>query len=304
MLRHLWIAGSKRPAKTLHHHLSVGRTIVVTERIGLHLLWLNDGRIFIKPLPRFLLNPEFWTTYLTCRPHCDCTVKDGANFQANQPHDNSPISSGEDIVPLSECQQKKLWKIANGFLYSYACLISYESDFAIAKDNNLLPGVPDDTMPRWVTWKKLAREILAHVDKDMIHPRFHRGELRLSRINTIHRFTQFPLFVPYFRSWRHYGDLVQDNLTWLASGTVFIALVLTAMQVGLATDQLKSNSSFMVASYGFTVFAILGPIFFFSLAILATLYNLLRDLRKRLGWKSKRPKADNPVSIPPQEQNA
>ena len=34
--------------------------------------------------------------------------------------------------------------------------------------------------------------------------------------------------------------------------------VLTTMQAGLATDQLKANASYMTAAYGFSVFAILG----------------------------------------------
>lgn len=40
--------------------------------------------------------------------------------------------------------------------------------------------------------------------------------------------------------------------------TIYIALVLTAMQVGLATNQLKADALYMTAAYGFSVFAILG----------------------------------------------
>lgn len=46
----------------------------------------------------------------------------------------------------------------------------------------------------------------------------------------------------------------------MTAATIYIALVLTAMQVGLATSYLGSNVSFQNASWGFTIFAILGPL--------------------------------------------
>lgn len=44
----------------------------------------------------------------------------------------------------------------------------------------------------------------------------------------------------------------------MSIATIFIALVLSAMQAGLTTDQLKEDPSFQRASYCFAVFAILG----------------------------------------------
>lgn len=131
------------------------------------------------------------------------------------------------------------------------------------------------------------KEVLKSVKKKEIDARFYRGELRLSRLDTVHRLTQSPPLTPYFRSTRQYKDLFLENVTWLATVTVFIALVLTAMQVGLATDQLKDNSSFMAASYGFTVFAILRPLGVFGLVLLFALYSLLKDLPYLLRLKSK-----------------
>ena len=64
----------------------------------------------------------------------------------------------------------------------------------------------------------------------------------------------------------------------MATATVFIALVLTALQVGLATERLQENASFQQASYGFTIFAILGPICAFGLVVLGALFNLVKDL--------------------------
>jgi hypothetical protein len=93
---------------------------------------------------------------------------------------------------------------------------------------------------------------------DKIDPRFIYGELRLSRLNKIYFLSQRPLLRGYMSHWHQYGTFFQDNFSWLASATVYIAIVLTAMQVGLATKSLADNDAFQ--SYGFTVFSILGPL--------------------------------------------
>ncbi|GKT49793.1 uncharacterized protein ColSpa_09974 [Colletotrichum spaethianum] len=61
-----------------------------------------------------------------------------------------------------------------------------------------------------------------------IDPRFYYGELRLSRLNKIYFFWKTPLR-GYKSRWNQYGSFFQDNFTWLASLTVYIAVVLTAM---------------------------------------------------------------------------
>lgn len=81
-----------------------------------------------------------------------------------------------------------------GFLYSWACLIPYRSDFQIALDMNLLPSEL-----RWQDWKKLATEVLSNNIHEAVHPRFLRAELRLARLDTLHRLTQVPRFEPYLR---------------------------------------------------------------------------------------------------------
>ena len=61
--------------------------------------------------------------------------------------------------------------------------------------------------------------------------------------------------------WPNYSSFLRDQLGWLAMTTIYIALVLTAMQVGLATNQLKADALYMTAAYGFSVFAILGVLY-------------------------------------------
>jgi len=141
-----------------------------------------------------------------------------------------------------------------------------------------LPWGTADATIEWAKWKQLAREVLEKHDPNKVHPQFVRSGLSLSRLNTINRFTRLPHFDPYLRGWRSYGNLFQDNLSWMATASVFVALVLTAMQVGLATERLQGNSGFQRESYGFTVFAILGPLRAFGLLAVAALFNLVKDL--------------------------
>ncbi|KAJ3569985.1 hypothetical protein NPX13_g5887 [Xylaria arbuscula] len=96
----LWICGRPMPPRPLHYQISSSRDIVITENPELHLLW-SSKRMFLKPLPSWLLDPEFWTFYI---------LKD---------------------ADLAQC--------ARGFLFSYTALIAYESDFRIAQDKGLVP---------------------------------------------------------------------------------------------------------------------------------------------------------------------
>ncbi|KAF7125237.1 hypothetical protein CNMCM5793_001415 [Aspergillus hiratsukae] len=153
--------------------------------------------------------------------------------------------SGKNAAP-------KRRRIALGFLFTYAALLSFESDFVIAKERGLLPSNLDISR-----WRTFVEEIITpSVYKD-IHRRFHYGELRLGRLNSIFLFTG-PGY--YMDRWPNYSSFLRDQLGWLATATIYIAVVLTAMQVGLATDQLKANAPYMAAAYGFSVFAILGPL--------------------------------------------
>ncbi|KAL5358355.1 hypothetical protein BJX96DRAFT_146391 [Aspergillus floccosus] len=301
VLKHLWYAGAVRSAKPLHEQLMIGREIVITERMDLHLLWTNDRKLFVKPLPCFLLERGFWRTHLCCQPGCECIPPARETKNSNKSVDsvrrwgleqnavdkNNDSSTKKVLAPV-ECSKRKLWKSAMGFLYSYICLVSYESDFNIASEKGLLPRRLIESPSGWECWKKLASEVLSRHDRKLIHPRFLRAELRLARLDTLHRWTQMPPFEPYLRHYWNYGGLFHENITFLATATVFIALVLTAMQVGLATEQLRQSKNFMAASYGFTVFAILGPLCAFGLVIIQALWHFLKDLPKLLQISGKR----------------
>ncbi|KAK0745648.1 hypothetical protein B0T18DRAFT_480283 [Schizothecium vesticola] len=260
LLKHLRFAGAARPARPLHSHVAMGGEVVASDRMDIHLLWTNEGKLFVKPVPRFLLSLDFCRSNLQCPDGCTC---------------RDPLADACRGIPR---------RVAFGFLYTYACLISSESDFHIANEISCC--------------LTLARELLQVHEHDpgVIHPRFLRAELRLSRLNTISRLTSLPHFNPYVRGHYTYGNLFRDNLAWIATATVFVVVVLTAMQVGLATERLQGDATFQQASYGFTIFAILGPMGAFALVTLYALFHLVKGLPSLLRSLGKRTAADRAVS--------
>lgn len=129
--------------------------IVITENPELHLVWIYD-RIFIKPIPKYLLSHAFWKVYLS---------------------DNGSWSR---VGTWEKSEQKiKLAKAAKGFLRSWAHLIKHKSDFEIATDKPRL--IPKDI--KYAKFIKFIQNFENIEDKD-VSPRYQYGELRLTRLNT------------------------------------------------------------------------------------------------------------------------
>ncbi|KAJ5162600.1 uncharacterized protein N7500_004430 [Penicillium coprophilum] len=236
--QYLWLAGQPMPPKPLNYQLAISREIVVDERIDMHMVWEHPQRIHLKPLPRYLFDPQFWESHLVCKGRC-C--------------DSTP---GNLVIQEQACS-RDLNKCALGLLSSYMALVQFESDFLIAQNYHLLP----DTIT-WEMWLKLNQQLLRNdaTSPANINSRYLFGELRLSRLNKIYAIRYASVLSGYQFTYQTYGELFYDYLTPLTAATVYVALVLTAMQVGLATDRLAFNPPFQDASYGFTVFAILGPL--------------------------------------------
>ncbi|KAK4649023.1 uncharacterized protein QC761_115310 [Podospora bellae-mahoneyi] len=260
----LWLAGRPVPPRPLHYQLALGREITVIERMEAHLVW-GSGRIYLKPLPRYLLNPHFWTSYLSCS---QCLPR-------------QPLEAGPP-----PCPHPRLKSCALGFLLSYIALIAYENDFLIAKDKRLIPSEIT-----WPQWRQLVREVLAgDGDGDganrlyaYVNPRFIYGELRLNRLNLIFFALQGPLSTGFVATWNSYGAFYRDNSAWIITVIAYIILVLSAAQVGLSTTRLAESDAFQDASYGFTIFSLVVPLF--ALAMLVGLsavlwaYNVVRTRR-------------------------
>jgi len=98
---HLWWAGRPDNIRPLHAQKVMKRDIVITENIDLHLIWF-DTTIYIKPLPAFIIDWDFFKTNI--------------------------------------CPDEDLYKLANGFLKTYTKLIQHPSDLKIALDMGLVPN--------------------------------------------------------------------------------------------------------------------------------------------------------------------
>jgi hypothetical protein len=225
----LWACGRPMPPRPLHHQRLLGREIHVTEDPELHLVWWRN-RIFVKPLPAFLLDPDFWREHLV----------DSAGWRGRR-----------------DAGQVSLEASARGMLFSYTALVAYESDFRIAREAGLISSAVT-----WTGWKALAAEFLGSHSYDRVSPRYWYGELRLSRLNRIYRLRKGYLLRGYSRVVSHafYGSFVEDNLAILGGILAYVIIVLTAMQVGTGVDELAQDDVFQRASYGFTIFAMIAPL--------------------------------------------
>ncbi|EPS39634.1 hypothetical protein H072_6584 [Dactylellina haptotyla CBS 200.50] len=243
---HLWIVGRPMPPRPLHHQLVLSRSIVITENMELHLVW-SDKRIFVKPIPSYLLSTEFWTNHLLY---------------------------SEGMEPSQRHVREELAKNVRGFLFTYTALIAYESDFRIARELGLLP-----LEVTWDGWKEFSRQFLGDFHYTLVNPRYWYGELRLSRLNSIYRWRKGLLWRGYSKISSHisYEDLMRDNFHLLAAILGYVVIVLTAMQVGLATERLQSDVPFQDVSYGISILAIIAPLIIgvaiFGLILFIILYN-------------------------------
>ncbi|KAF1348322.1 hypothetical protein EJ07DRAFT_160130 [Lizonia empirigonia] len=235
MKNHLWLAGQHRSCRPLHMQKVLGREIVVVEICHLHLTW-RDATIFIKPCPDFLLDYSTWKTYLST--------------------------------------EKELYRNALGFLITYTSLVRRKSDLKVAHELGLLPATLG-----WARWNQLSRLIVGTPFEQFVkenngnsgaeskvYDRWCYGELRLGRLNWIHRLCfcserergQFQR--GFFNQYQDYRSFLNRNITWLTVSTIYVALVLNSMQVGLGTDRLNNNGRFTDAAVGFTLFSIIAPL--------------------------------------------
>ncbi|KAK5042355.1 hypothetical protein LTR84_012817 [Exophiala bonariae] len=252
IFKHLWWAGLPRFARPLHQQVAIGRKIVVTEHVDCHLVW-SRGFILVKPLPSFLLDHGIWSEHL--------------------------------------CKHQLLYEQARGFLLTYLCLICHESDLKVAHDTGLLP----DTIhwPWWTQWTAAVASHLPHDQLEHVHPRYMYAELRLDRLSQIYGLCSKTRSVAalvrgYHHGYADYTTFMQRNTTWFLLAVVYMTIVLTAMQVGLGTEQLHDNESFHRASYGFTVFTILAPLLVFGTMMLIVLVLFIHNMWYTLGKQKTR----------------
>ena len=287
----LWLVGRPRPPRPLYYQRAVGRNIVLHEQADVHCVW-DERRIFLKPVPRWLLERQVWRDFLSCEEGC-LSAKPTQYSKMNGSSFNQPKATKE-----GECERCELRGLATGFLLSYTSLIAYEHDFYVAKEHKLLP----EEMT-WSQWRQFVKSLLPsrrctdpptgspYPPTHSINPRYHYGELRLGRLNLIYRFTLRSPLQGYLYGYNAYSQFWSTNMKRLAGVFAYIVVVLTAMQVGLDTQKLQDNKSFQRTAYGFTAFSILAPLVFlgavgivFLGAFVANLLSTIVYWRRRMGW--------------------
>lgn len=171
----LWMVAAAatrdRPINTLTHQQVRGRDVTVSQNPELHCVW-HDKRIFLKPIPAYLLSYEFWDAVFTEEW---CATEEG----------------------------RKVVSSTLGFMRSYSYLVQHPSDFAIATSKGLIPenvgvGPADareekdgekekDKEPAKITFEDFIAFIdwfsNTKVGDDQVSLRYHYGDLRLSRLN-------------------------------------------------------------------------------------------------------------------------
>ncbi|KAH8587956.1 hypothetical protein B0O99DRAFT_731512 [Bisporella sp. PMI_857] len=194
--QHLWLAGLPNAARSLHRQGLIGRSILISKDPNEHLVSF-EAQIYIKPLPGFLLDHDYWKDNL--------------------------------------CSDQELRESACGLLLSYAWLVRHKSDLDIAKESGLVSK--NIECPTSI-------ETLSYVNK-----RYKYRELRLSRLSAIYRLIppaySMKSFIRGYRAgstW--YNAFFERHFKWMLAVFVVLSVLLSVLQVGLATHILRDSGAF------------------------------------------------------------
>lgn len=133
-------------------------------------------------------------------------------------------------------QHPTLRASALGLLRTYALLLPAELDFILARESHLLPSSSNFT---WETWAPLLPHLLSIPDSS-VSPRFHYGQLRLSRVNWAVRLFRPPSAETF---WFYQLPRLGSTASYLREMSIpllfvfaALSLALSSMQVVLSTD--------------------------------------------------------------------
>lgn len=211
----LWLMSTQSSANInpLHKQLVKGRQVIVSEDPRLHLVWRQD-RVFVKPLPPYLMSYSFWTDILLSDP------------------------------PVLGHKQQRIAAAALGYLRTYYYLLQHESDLRVAqKEHTLL-------VPLSIRWENICRfrgGFDGILDSD-VSPRYHYGELRLSRLNFYAKI--FLRKFHYERIHTQYGTYFSQYYGPLLFVFGMFSLALNALQVELTAEQLRRSTEFTMGGFG------------------------------------------------------
>ena len=245
----LWLVATQKSSHiaALHDQIVRGRNIVITEKPGLHCVW-NEDRVFIKPMPRWLMSHAWWKF-----------VK----------------RSSEGLRPPGNCEWEAIYRAALGFTRSYYYLIIHESDFDLAQHHKLIP--------RDITLKDFQNFIDAFGDIQdaSVSLRYTFGDLRLSRLNWLAKSHLGRLhYHKIHRQYHNYFSRFYGPLLFIFG---IFTVVLDAMQVTLgsssvAVDQGGGWNSVINICRWFSIVTILVVIWIIILLLSMLSYRIFREL--------------------------
>ncbi|KAJ7787385.1 hypothetical protein B0H13DRAFT_2395223 [Mycena leptocephala] len=260
---YLWIIATQSSSSIMpiHEQLVLGRTIVVTEDARLHLLWYHD-RVFLKPLPPYLLSAAFWDVHLI-----------------------PPRSTAHSSLPVDHIA---FHHAAAGLIRSYAHLVHSDLDFRLAVQHGLLPAsVPADSFARFI-----AR--FSGLPDNAVAPRFRFGEMRLSRLNS-----WAPILLrrmEYVDLTRQYEEYFARYFPVLLFIFGVVSVLLGAMQVVLAVEALPEGKhgawGVFVRLFKWTAIGVMmsmaavvaGMLGLFLVKSMREILFAVRTLLRRRGW--------------------
>jgi hypothetical protein len=246
----LWLIATHGAPRSLYYQKFLRREIVITEELDLHLVWAKS-RIFIKPLPDFLLNYNFWEAHICCEP--------------------------------------QLHRAACGLLYSYCGLIRFGHDLQVAQECRLVNV--DLDYRAWTEFARSALPNLNSKDPNTMDTRFQYGELRINRLDTLYRYSPYKFSgssifqgFPHALTESYVPYMDQYNNAVSAFGVIVI--VLSAFNLSLSAH--SPGPDLQQAAYGFAIFAMILCAALIGLFIVLPLISLLMTIygsiltRKRL----------------------
>lgn len=251
---HLWLVATQDSShiSSLTTQLVRGRHPVITENPELHLVWVND-RVYLKPIPKYLLSHAFWEY---CFP--------------SKPDAPSPIPLDSRAV---------IYRATVGFMRSYLYLIRHKSDFRIATKEHYL-------IPKGIKYAEFTRFISGFQDAtdDVVSPRYHFGELRLTRLNFwakmfLGRFTFHKMHWQYAGVFRKYYGPLLFVFGYFSVALSAMQVVLAAMEGGGMEDAITAWAGpFGRMSRVFSVLTLIAMLVSVIFLVFVFLAHMLREL--------------------------
>jgi hypothetical protein len=141
--------------------------------------------------------------------------------------------------------------------------VRHQSDVEIAHEIGLLSR--DIAWPEWVQFLDAFLDNINLTTLSDVSKRYRYGELRLSRLNIIYRlappaYTLRNLVRGFRAGSTWFNAFFGRNFRWTLAAFATLSVLLSALQVGLATPGLQDSDPFQRASYGFTVAALVAVV--------------------------------------------